>query len=103
LWNFGAGPRWTAMNSGGKWPYAQVILGGVAAHSSIEIAGVDISDTETAFMIQPGVGMTFVAGDGWGVFGQVDYRRTFFDEPDGTDDSRNNQFRVVVGVRVILD
>ena len=61
------------------------------------------SDTETAFMVQPGVGVTFVGGDGWGMFGQADYRRTFFDEPDDTEDSVNNQFRVFVGFRMILD
>jgi hypothetical protein len=54
-------------------------------------------------MVQPGVGATFIGGDGWGVFGQVDYRRTFFDEPDDTENSINNQFRIYVGLRMILD
>ena len=47
--------------------------------------------------------MTLLAGDGWDVFGQVDYRRTFFDEPDDIEHSTNNQIRVFAGVRVILD
>jgi hypothetical protein len=54
-------------------------------------------------MLQPGVGATYLAADGWGVFGQVDYRRTFFDEPDGTENSFNNQFRLTFGLRMILD
>ena len=103
MFNFGAGPRWTGFGSGRTWPYAQVIVGGVVARSSVEFAGVDSSDSESSFMLQPGVGATFVMGDGWGLFGQVDYRRTFFDEPDDVDESRNNQFRVLFGARMILD
>ena len=103
MFHFAAGPRWARHGAGRLWPYAQV-LGGVAlARSSSDFAGVDDSDTDAAFMLQPGVGVTMVGGDGWGVFGQVDYRRTFFDEPDNTEDSVNNQFRVYVGVRMLLD
>ena len=85
------------------WPYVQVLAGAAVGHSSVEIAAIESDDTDTAFMLQPGVGATLVGGDGWGVFGQVDYRRTFFDEPDNTEDSINNQFRVFVGLRMILD
>jgi len=102
-WNYGVGGRWTRFNSGRMWPYAQVILGAETLHSSFEVGGVDTSDTQTSFMLQPGVGVTYVVSDGFGIFGQVDYRRTFFDEPDDTDDSINNQFRVFVGARMILD
>jgi len=43
-----------------------------------------------------------VAGDGWGIVGQVDYRRVFLDkEKDG--ESGENEFRVFVGIRFILD
>src|SRR5204863_9864088 len=93
LWNFGAGPRWTGFGSGASWPYAQVLAGLAVAHTNFDAPG-GTSDTHASFMVQPGIGMTFVAGDGWGVFGQVDYRRTFFDEPDNTEHSMNNQFRV---------
>jgi hypothetical protein len=103
MFHFAAGPRWTGFGSGRVWPYAQVLVGAAIAHTSSEIAGIDASDTESAFMVQPGVGATVIGGDGWGFFGQVDYRRTFFDEPDDTDDSVNNQFRVFVGLRMILD
>ena len=102
-WNYGVGGRWTRFNSGRVWPYAQVILGAETLHSSFDVGGIDTSDTETSFMLQPGVGVTYVVSDGFGIFGQVDYRRTFFDEPDDTDDSINNQFRVFVGARMILD
>jgi Outer membrane protein beta-barrel domain len=103
MFHFAAGPRWTRFGSGRAWPYAQVLVGAAVAHASVDVAGDDPDETETAFMIQPGVGVTFVAGDGWGMFGQVDYRRTFFDEPDDIEDSINNQFRVFVGFRMILD
>jgi hypothetical protein len=103
MWHIGAGARWTGFGARRAWPYAQVLVGAAIAHTSAEIAGFDASDTEASFLVQPGVGVTFVAGDGWGIFGQVDYRRTFFDEPDDVEDSINNQFRVFVGARMILD
>ena len=103
MFHFAAGPRWTGFGGGRAWPYVQVLAGAAVARSSSDFAGVDGSNTDTAFMLQPGVGVTFIGGDGWGVFGQFDYRRTFFDEPDGTDDSVNNQFRVYLGLRMILD
>ena len=95
MFHFAAGPRWTGFGSGRAWPYAQVLGGAAIANGS--------GDTDTAFMLQPGVGVTVIGGDGWGWFGQVDYRRTFFDEPDNTEDSRNNQVRVFVGLRMLLD
>jgi hypothetical protein len=103
MWHLAAGARFTGFSSRPLWPYAQVLVGAAIAHSSIDFGGDDDSDTETSFMVQPGFGVTLVAGDGWGVFGQVDYRRTFFDEPDGADPSVNNQFRIFIGARMILD
>ena len=104
MWNFGVGARVTGFRAGRVWPYAQVIVGAAVAHSSVEDNQTgDLSDTQTAFMLQPGVGFTFVAGDGWGLFGQVDYRRTFFDAPENTRNNVNNHFRLFVGARMILD
>jgi hypothetical protein len=104
MWHLAAGPRFTGFNTGRAWPYAQVLVGAAIAHASLDDdAFEDLSDTETAFMVQPGFGVTFVAGDGWGIFGQVDYRRTFFEEADDVEDSVNNQFRIFVGARMILD
>jgi hypothetical protein len=103
MWHIGAGTRWTGFGTRRAWPYAQALVGAAIAHNSVEGAGLDVSDTDTSFLVQPGVGVTFVAGDGWGLFGQVDYRRTFFDEPDEVEDSVNNQYRVFVGARMILD
>ena len=102
-WNYGVGGRYTGFSSGRVWPYGQVIIGAETLHTSVDVGGVDVSDSETSFMLQPGVGVTFVVSDGFGIFGQVDYRRTFFDEPDDAEDSVNNQFRVFVGARMILD
>jgi len=102
-WNFGVGGRWTGFNSGRVWPFAQVLIGAEVLHASVEVAGLEESDTETSFMLQPGVGVNFVIADGLGLVGQVDYRRTFFDEPDDVEDSVNNQFRIFFGARMILD
>jgi hypothetical protein len=105
MWHIAAGPRFTGFNAGRAWPYAQVLVGAAIAHASLDADEfeADLSDTETALMVQPGFGLTFVAGDGWGLFGQVDFRRTFFEEDDDVEDSINNQFRIFIGARMILD
>ena len=97
-WNIGAGGRWTGFNPGRVWPFAQVLLGLEVMNGR---AGAE--DSDASFMLQPGVGINYVAGDGWGIVGQIDYRRTFFDEPENVDNSINNQFRVFIGARMILD
>jgi hypothetical protein len=115
-WTFAAGPRWNSRGDRRIWPFAQVLAGAAVARGSIEVAGLDVSDTRTHFMLQPGVGVNIIGGDGWGIVGQVDYRRLFVgddDDDDGDvedgddfaddDDNGENQFRVFVGVRMILD
>jgi hypothetical protein len=102
VFNVGAGPRWTKRSKAAVWPFAQVLAGIVHSRVSIDTAGGDISDNATKFMIQPGAGAVILAGDGWGVIGQADYRRVFLDK-DKDGESGQNQFRVFVGVRFILD
>jgi hypothetical protein len=102
VFNFGAGPRWSGPRDRRAWPFAQVIVGGVFARTSLDAAGQSFTTSKTRFMVQPGVGVGVVAGDGWGIFGQVDYRRVFLKESeDGA--SGENEFRVYVGVRLLLD
>jgi len=93
----GAGPRWTHRSTAKVWPFAQVLGGFVHARASS-----DNSDSRTKFMLQPGAGAVVVAGDGWGIVGQVDYRRVFLDK-DKDGESGENEFRVFVGIRFILD
>ena len=101
VFNGGAGPRWTHRSTAKIWPFAQVLGGFVHARASTDLSGGD-SDSQTKFMLQPGAGAVVVAGDGWGIVGQVDYRRVFLDkEKDG--ESGENEFRVFVGIRFILD
>jgi len=102
VWNFGVGPRWSGSRARRAWPFAQVIVGGVYARSSTDIAGQSSTESKTRFMVQPGAGVGIVAGDGWGIFGQVDYRRIFLKESEDGD-SGENDFRVYVGVRFLLD
>lgn len=101
LWNVGFGPRWE-MRKSSVWPFAQVLVGAAHARANTTIADVDLDSSATRFMVQPGVGVNVVAGDGWGVVGQVDYRRVFLDEEDGGE-SGENQVRVFLGLRMILD
>jgi hypothetical protein len=113
VWTFAAGPRWTGRGNPRIWPYGQVLLGAAVTRLSTDIPGID-SDTSTDFMVQPGVGVNFVAGDGWSVFGQVDYRRVFVGDIDiadpglggaplTVDGAGRNDIRVFLGARMILD
>ena len=102
VFNVGAGPRWTHRSAASIWPFAQVLAGFVYAQSSTDVSGLHSSDSRTSFMLQPGAGAVVVAGDGWGIVGQVDYRRVFLDK-DKDGESGANDFRVFVGIRVILD
>ena len=110
LWHLGAGPRWSGRANPRVTPYAQVIGGWIQGRASTEIAGIDISDSTNHFMVQPGGGVSFRAGDGWAIFGAVDYRRVFIGDDDAEvepfdddDSSGENQFRIFVGVRMLLD
>jgi hypothetical protein len=103
-----AGARFLFVRREGVRPYVQV-LGGIARakdDTEISVGDVVVTDqetTDTAFIVQPGAGITFPVGDAWGVFGGVDYRRAFFDEGPGTSYSNTNEFRAVFGVRLIID
>jgi hypothetical protein len=92
----GAGPRFAVRSPGRVRPYAQVLFGFSTVRFSISDIE-DSSDTDTAFMVQPGGGVNFVMGDGWSLFGDVAYRRVFW-ENNGT-----NEIRFLVGARMILD
>ena len=102
LWTLGAGPRFTARTQGRVWPYGQVLFGMAHFRQSIEVGDLDVSDSATKFMIQPGAGVNINAGDGWGVVIAAEYRRIFLDEEEDGD-SGENQFRLFAGIRLLLD
>src|SRR5262245_35124306 len=101
LWHLGAGARVTR-NGGRARPFAQVLGGWIQGRTSAEIGGGDISESSNHFMLPPGGGGSLQAGDGWAVVGSVDYRRVFF-SGDDSDESGENEFRVFVGIRMLLD
>jgi hypothetical protein len=95
VWNIGVGPRFNARPMGGRvWPFAQVFVG------AVHVRGGGESDNH--FMVQPGGGVSFNAGDGWAVVAQGDYRRVFLDEEE-FGESGQNQGRFFVGIRLLLD
>jgi hypothetical protein len=99
-WHLAGGARWN-MRRGRFWPYGQVLAGVIQDRLNMDSQfGDDVS--QTSFMLQPGIGATFIAGDGWGLFGQVDYRRVFLDEEENLSDGRND-VRLFIGARMILD
>lgn len=95
-----AGVRWTGRGNPRIWPYGQILGGALIDH--VGETTISVSDTRTRFMLQPGVGVNFVAGDGWGFVTQVDYRRVFLDEDEDFATGRND-VRVFLGARMILD
>jgi hypothetical protein len=59
--------------------YLQVLAGAAKAKSTF----LDVSDTETDFALQPGVGLEFGTGGSVGFRIGADYRRVFADGQDG--------------------
>lgn len=102
VFNVGAGPRWTGRSKAAVWPFAQVLAGFTYSRFGTNVSGVETHDTSTNFMVQPGAGAVFVGGDGWGIVGQVDYRRVFLNKDEDGESGRND-FRVFIGIRFILD
>jgi hypothetical protein len=102
LWHLGAGARVNGRGTSRVNPYAQVIAGWLQMRSSVTVGGVDISGSTNHFMVQPGGGVSMETGDGWAVFGAVDYRRVFLDEATAGS-SGENEYRVFFGVRMLLD
>jgi hypothetical protein len=89
--HFGAGPRWTFPGVRVR-PFAQVLAGGVHTDADTNLT----NDSDNAFMLQPGIGVVVPVATGWGVLGQLDYRRVFFKEEG------DNEWRAVFGLRVGL-
>ena len=87
--NLGAGPRWTLSTPGEVAAYVQVLAG-------VEITSADFvtgrEDSDTAFLLQPGIGGRVPMGDRVGLIAQGDWRPVFFSE------ETDNQFRFVIGV-----
>jgi hypothetical protein len=100
LWHLGAGPRWSSWRSAAVTPYAQVIAGMANLRASFGSGASEQTDSATKFMVQPGAGISFNRGDGWAVFGAADYRRVFIGEDDGGGE---NEFRFLIGVRMLLE
>jgi hypothetical protein len=90
---------------GRVWPYAEV-LGGVGYQTfHVELApptNLTFTETRSWPLVQAGGGATFVTGDGWGIYLQVDWRRMFTDESLDLQSGRND-VRAVFGIRMILD
>jgi hypothetical protein len=104
--NFGAGPRFEILRDPERVrPYVQILGGLSHARFSSEFDTTELDDVEesdTAFMLQPGVGFTIDGGGRWGLTGSLDYRRAFFDEGPGLGFSNTNEFRVFFGARYFI-
>jgi hypothetical protein len=91
--NYGVGPRWGLSGlTTAAYPFVQVLAGGVHTSAELTSNGITVDDSDNAFMLQPGAGVIVPLGPGWGVVGQVDYRRVFFEEEG------DNEWRLVLGI-----
>jgi hypothetical protein len=84
VYNVGGGARWSHRRAA-IVPFVQLIGG-------IQMSRSD-SDSDTAFMLQPGAGVYVPVGERWGVSAQGDYRPVFYRE------DMVNEIRFVLGVR----
>ena len=72
--------------------FGRFLVGAARASGSISGLGFDVSESETAFAIQPGAGVDFHLTDTVSARVMFDYRRIFF-EGEG-----NNEIRVAAGL-----
>jgi len=97
FYTFGAGPRWSlAGTTAGRRPivpFAQIVAGAAKTHADLRLNGTRFTDSDWAFMLQPGAGVTVPLTPVLSAMAQVDYRRSFFETAE-------NEFRFVFGVRV---
>lgn len=84
VFNVGGGARWSHRGAA-IVPFVQVIGG-------IQVSTSD-TDSDTAFMLQPGGGIHVPMSDRWGLSAQIDYRPVFYRE------EVVQEVRFVVGVR----
>lgn len=101
LHSLGAGARWSSRAADRLVPFVQVLVGAARASARTEILGTEVGESMTRLMLQPGGGINVKMNDTFGLVGQVDYRRVFLDDEEDRE-SGENQFRVLVGVRVGL-
>jgi hypothetical protein len=99
--HYGAGLRFTARPHR-IWPYAQIIGGGLTSRFDGQVGSAPFQDTRSRVMIQASGGVTFVVGDGWGIFVDGGWRRIFLEQDEDFQTGRNDA-RGVVGFRMILD
>lgn len=101
VFHYAAGVRYTYRKNR-FWPYFQGLGGGATSSFDGWVAGDPFHDSRTRFMAQVGGGVTFVVGDGWGLFVDGAYRRMFLDDDEDFTSGRND-VRVAGGFRLILD
>ena len=102
-WHLAGGGRYTYRGHDRLWPYGQFLIGMVQDRASGLLNGFDIDRSITSLMFQPGGGVTYKLGEGWGVFGQVDFRRVVLDEENANNLSGGrNDFRLFLGAKVFI-
>jgi hypothetical protein len=102
VWHLAGGARWTSRRHRIVWPYAQFLVGAIQDRVSGSMNALDVDESGTSFMLQPGFGAAVLIGRGWGVAGQIDYRRVFLDEEERLSNGRND-FRLFIGLRLMVD
>jgi hypothetical protein len=100
LHSVGAGTRWSRRGSGRIVSFLQMLAGVTRVTASADVLRHEVGDSSTAFMLQPGGGVSVRLNGRLGLVGQADYRRVFFDDSDG--EPGENQLRVLLSIRMSL-
>lgn len=104
----GGGGRFLFVRDARIRPHLQV-LGGISRatfSSETNLPGsvpIEMEGTDTAFMVQPGIGVTFATSEAVGFAAALDYRRAFFDEGEGLGFGDSNEIRFFFGVRFSIE
>ena len=98
LYTFGGGVRWSRRTVSRLVPFAQFLAGAALMRSRADVAGGTLTVSQTKWMVQPGGGVNFLIGKGWGIVGEADFRRILLDE---NEDGRSglNQLELFTGIR----
>jgi hypothetical protein len=96
LFHIGGGTRFAIPLAVRALPYAQALIGYARTSSSATINGTTFDGSANAFMFQFGGGATVKLGNNFGVFGDLSYRRAYYD--NATD-----EFQIYLGARFIIN
>lgn len=96
IFDFGGGARWTPAVAGPWRPFVQFLAGGLTRRISFESDVVRVDDTETDFMMQPGVGIAWQVTEQTAAVSAFKFTETLTQDEFDIGD----EYRIFFGVRL---